>query len=203
MKIRHRFSLFFTYAHQHFPKKWTIGTQEECMCRTLVQHSLQTEFTHYWFNDLKEDKNSKTLWISEILQDLGAFALVRLQSFFGPSWLRINKSTDIQMHTFYAIQIHVVYQRMHSRKKLLLFLQNYFSAMKLFSPGSKHTATITHCFWRRRCFSYHSTRKKSLEIKFQLSWLSSWSYLWSVWCIQLIESCLPDGFAGVNKQILQ
>ena len=54
--------------------------------------------------------------------------------------------------------------------------------MKLFSPGSKHTATITHCFRRRRCFSYHSTRKKSLEIKFHLSWLSSWSYLWSVWC---------------------
>ena len=54
----------------------------------------------------------------------------------GQSWLRINKSTDIQMHTFYAIQIYNVYQRMHSRKKWLLFLQNYFSAMKLFSPGS-------------------------------------------------------------------
>jgi len=118
----------------------------------------------------------------------------------GQSWLRINKSTGIwiQMHTFYAIQIYVIYRRMHFRKKWLLLLQNYCSAMKLFSPGSKHTATITHCFRRRRCFSYHSTRKKSLEIKFHLSWLSSWSYLWSVWCIQLIESCLPDGF-GCDK----
>jgi len=118
----------------------------------------------------------------------------------GKSWLRINKSTGIwiQMHTFYAIQIYVIYRRMHSRKKWLLFLQNYCRAMKLFSPGSKHTATITHCFRRRRCFSYHSTRKKSLEIKFHVFWLSSWSYLWSVWCIQLIESCLPDGF-GCDK----
>ena len=40
------------------------------------------------------------------------------------------------MHTFYAIQIYVIYRRMHSRKKWLLFLQNYCRAMKFFSPGS-------------------------------------------------------------------
>jgi len=40
----------------------------------------------------------------------------------GQSWLRINKSADIQMQNFYAVQIYVFYQRMHSSKKLSLFL---------------------------------------------------------------------------------
>ena len=40
----------------------------------------------------------------------------------GQNWLRINKSADIQMQNFYAVQIYVFYQRMHSSKKLSLFL---------------------------------------------------------------------------------
>ena len=57
----------------------------------------------------------------------------------GQSWLRINKSTDIQMHTFYSIQIYVVYIKGCIPGRNYYCFYNIFLAQWSYSPPVQNT----------------------------------------------------------------
>ena len=122
MKIRHRFSLFFARASQ-FSQQKKNGRQGKKELQNLdaafAAHIIFTALIIMIVTNIRIVKMLELVKYFKILLRLFLYDCILS---LGQSWLRSNKSPTIQMHNFYAVQIYVFYQRMHSWKKLSLFL---------------------------------------------------------------------------------